>query len=117
CTPWNPLLGYGETGPGALTGNKALQDYLFLPSHSTYTNTTKVFSANIAGSIFTLPAGDLAFAAGYEHREESGEYNPDAMLQTGLSTSLAGAPTKGGYELDEFYLEMNVPILADMTLA
>ncbi|WP_207911825.1 TonB-dependent receptor [Stenotrophomonas sp. ATCM1_4] len=117
CTPWNPLLGYGEAGIGSLAGNKALQDYLFLPSHDTYTNTTKVLSANLSGSLFTLPAGDLAFAAGYEHREESGEYNPDAMLQSGLSTSLAGAPTKGDYELDEFYLEMNVPILADMAFA
>jgi len=117
CTPWNPLLPYGATGPGALAGNEALQNYLFLPSHDTYTNTTKVYSANLAGSIATLPAGDLAFAAGYEHREESGEYNPDALLQSGLSTSLAGAPTKGDYELDEFYLELNVPILADLPFA
>ncbi|MGE8226768.1 MAG: TonB-dependent receptor domain-containing protein [Stenotrophomonas sp.] len=117
CTPWNPLLGYGETGIGGLTGNQALQDYLFLPSHDTYTNTTKVLSANLSGSVVTLPAGDLAFAAGYEHREESGKYSPDAMLQSGLSTSLAGGPTQGKYELDEFYLEMNVPILADMPFA
>ncbi len=117
CTPWNPLLPYGETGAGALAGNEALQNYLFLPSHDTYTNTTKVYSANLAGTVATLPAGDLAFAAGYEHREESGEYNPDALLQSGLSTSLAGGPTKGDYELDEFYLELNVPILADLPFA
>ncbi|GAB3063071.1 TonB-dependent receptor domain-containing protein [Stenotrophomonas tumulicola] len=117
CTPWNPLLPYGATGAGALAGNEALQNYLFLPSHDTYTNTTKVYSANIAGSLFTLPAGDLAIAAGYEHREESGEYNPDALLQSGLSTSLAGAPTRGDYDLDEFYLELNVPILADLPFA
>ncbi|MEQ4576103.1 MAG: TonB-dependent receptor [Gammaproteobacteria bacterium] len=117
CTPWNPLLPYGATGPGALAGNEALQAYLFLPSHDTYTNTTKVWNANITGSLATLPAGELAVAAGYEHREESGEYNPDAMLQSGLSTSLAGAPTKGDYKLDEFYLELNVPILADVAFA
>ncbi|WP_313204096.1 TonB-dependent receptor [Stenotrophomonas sp.] len=116
CTPWNPLAPYGSTEAGSLA-DPALQSYLFLPSHDTYTNTTKVYSANLAGSIATLPAGDLAFAAGYEHREESGEYNPDALLQSGLSTSLAGAPTKGDYELDEFYLEMNVPILADVAFA
>jgi len=116
CTPWNPLAPYGSTEAGSLAA-PALQSYLFLPSHDTYTNTTKVYSANLAGSIATLPAGDLAFAAGYEHREESGEYNPDALLQSGLSTSLAGAPTKGDYELDEFYLEMNVPILADVAFA
>ncbi|WP_312707349.1 TonB-dependent receptor [Stenotrophomonas sp.] len=116
CTPWNPLAPYGSTEAGSLA-DPALQAYLFLPSHDTYTNTTKVYSANLSGSIATLPAGDLAFAAGYEHREESGEYNPDALLQSGLSTSLAGAPTKGEYELDEFYLELNVPILADVAFA
>lgn len=116
CTPWNPLAPYGSTEAGSLA-DPALQAYLFLPSHDTYTNTTKVYSANLSGSVATLPAGDLAFAAGYEHREESGEYNPDALLQSGLSTSLAGAPTKGEYELDEFYLELNVPILADVAFA
>ncbi|AWH26497.1 TonB-dependent receptor [Stenotrophomonas sp. YAU14D1_LEIMI4_1] len=116
CTPWNPLAPYGSTEAGSLA-DPALQNYLFLPSHDTYTNTTKVYSANLSGSIATLPAGDLAFAAGYEHREESGEYNPDALLQSGLSTDLAGAPTKGDYELDEFYLELNVPILADVAFA
>jgi iron complex outermembrane receptor protein len=116
CTPWNPLAPYGDTGAGSLA-DPALQAYLFLPSHDTYTNTTKAYSANIGGSLASLPAGDLAFAAGYEHREESGEYNPDALLQSGLSTDLAGAPTKGSYELDEFYVELNVPVLADMPFA
>ncbi|PTS76003.1 TonB-dependent receptor [Stenotrophomonas sp. HMWF022] len=116
CTPWNPLAPYGSTGNGSLA-DPALQAYLFLPSHDTYTNTTKAYSANISGSLFTLPAGDLAIAAGYEHRQESGEYNPDALLQSGLSTDLAGAPTKGSYKLDEFYVELNVPVLADMPFA
>jgi len=116
CTPWNPLLPYGSTGEGSLS-DPALQAYLFLPSHDTSTTTTKVYSANLSGSVVTLPAGDLAFAAGYEHREESAEYSPDALLQSGLSTDLAGGPTKGGYKLDEVYLELNVPILADMPFA
>ncbi len=96
---------------------RPLQAYLYLPSHDTYTNTTKAYSANIGGSLFSLPAGELAIAAGYEHREESGEYNPDALLQSGLSTDLAGKPTKGSYKLDEFYVELNVPVLADMPFA
>ncbi|KAG1251662.1 hypothetical protein G6F65_018253 [Rhizopus arrhizus] len=116
CTPWNPLAPYGSTGNGSLA-DPALQAYLYLPSHDTYTNTTKAYSANIGGSLFSLPAGELAIAAGYEHREESGEYNPDALLQSGLSTDLAGKPTKGSYKLDEFYVELNVPVLADMPFA
>ena len=109
CTPWNPLLGYGIDGAGSLS-NPDLQKYLFLPTHDTSLTTSKVYSANLSGALFTLPAGDLSFAAGYEHREEQAEYNPDALLQSGLSTDLAGASTAGGYKLNEFFLELNVPI-------
>ncbi|MEE7546212.1 TonB-dependent receptor, partial [Xanthomonas sp. Kuri4-1] len=116
CTPWNPLLPYGQSGAGSLS-DPALQAYLFLPSHDTSETTTKVYSANISGTVFTLPAGDLALAAGVEHREEDAAYNPDALLQSGLSTGLSGGPTAGGYKLDEVYLELNVPILADMPFA
>ncbi|WMJ70409.1 TonB-dependent receptor [Stenotrophomonas sp. 24(2023)] len=116
CVPWNPLLGYGQGGPGSLS-NPDLQKYLFLPTHDTSLTTSKVYSANISGSLFTLPAGDLSVAAGYEHREEQAEYNPDALLQSGLSTDLAGASTAGGYKLNEFFLELNVPILADLPFA
>ncbi|MFI8719823.1 TonB-dependent receptor domain-containing protein [Stenotrophomonas sp. NPDC077464] len=116
CTPWNPLLPYGAQGQGSLA-NEALQNYLFLPSHDTSVTTSKVYSANLSGSIVTLPAGDLSFATGYEHREEEANYSPDALLQSGLSTDLAGAPTAGGYKLDEYYLELNVPILADLPFA
>ena len=116
CTPWNPLLPYGAAGQGSLS-NEALRNYLFLPSHDTSVTTTKVYSANLSGSIVTLPAGDLSFATGYEHREEDANYSPDALLQSGLSTDLAGAPTSGGYKLDEYYLELNVPILADLPFA
>ncbi|WP_369943284.1 TonB-dependent receptor plug domain-containing protein [Xanthomonas medicagonis] len=116
CTPWNPLLPYGATGAGSLA-DPALQAYLFLPSHDTSTTTTKIYSANLSGTIMALPAGDLAMAAGYEHRSENAKYEPDALLQSGLSTDLAGAPTKGGYSLDEVYLEFNIPVLADMPFA
>ncbi|MBO1749091.1 TonB-dependent receptor [Stenotrophomonas sp. SI-NJAU-1] len=116
CTPWNPLLGYGVEGAGSLS-NPDLQKYLFLPTHDTSLTTSKVYSANLSGALFTLPAGDLSFAAGYEHREEEAEYNPDALLQSGLSTDLAGASTAGGYKLNEFFLELNVPILADLPFA
>ena len=116
CTPWNPLLPNGAAGAGSLA-DPALQAYLFLPSHDTSMSTTKVYSANLSGTIMALPAGDLAMAAGVEHRSEDARYDPDALLQSGLSTDLAGAPTRGGYSLDEVYLEFNIPVLADMPFA
>jgi iron complex outermembrane receptor protein len=35
-------------------------------------------------------------------------------VQTGYSTDLAAGPTGGGYDVNEVYLELNVPILADL---
>ncbi|MDR2871182.1 MAG: TonB-dependent receptor [Xanthomonadaceae bacterium] len=116
CIPWNPLASAGMNVPGSLS-DPDLQRYLYMNSHDTSKTTTHVYSANIGGSLVELPAGDLRMAAGYEHRREAAEYNPDALKQSGLSTDLAGSPTKGRYSLDEFYLEFQIPILADVFLA
>lgn len=116
CRPWNPLLPYGVDGQGSLA-NQELQDFLF-PTFTTrgVTKTTS-FTANLSGAIVTLPAGDLGFALGVEHRKEEGSYVPDAFAQSGQSTGLGQKPTRGQYDLNEVYLELNVPLLADMAFA
>jgi iron complex outermembrane receptor protein len=116
CLAWNPLLGPDVNAPGSMN-NKELQKYLFLPTHDTSTTETQVYSLNLSGVLATLPAGDLGIAAGFEHRKESAHYSPDALLQSGLSTSLAGSETQGGYSLDEFYVELAVPLLSDVAFA
>lgn len=116
CRPWNPLLPYGVAGQGSLA-DPELQSFLF-PTYTTRGETkTTSFTANLAGSIVTLPAGDLGFAVGVEHRKEQGSYVPDAFAQSGMSTGLGQKPTQGEYDLNEVYLELNVPILADMAYA
>ncbi|WP_058833716.1 TonB-dependent receptor [Luteimonas abyssi] len=118
CTPWNPLTRFGDPTDYANTLNDpALQQYLMLPSHDTSETTTHIFSANIGGVLATLPAGDLGVAFGIEHRKEEARYTPDALLQSGLSTSLAGGPTQGDYSLNEAYLEFQIPLLADVPFA
>lgn len=117
CVPWNPYLAFGQIGPGGLTGNQALQRYLFQEEHSNGETETSVFSANFAGSVFTLPAGDLGFAVGVESRKEQGEFVPDALAVTGGSTNLAAGPTGGSYRVNEIYGELEIPVLADMPFA
>jgi hypothetical protein len=51
-------------------GNEELQAWLFPAEITTGRTTTKNFFANIAGTIVTLPAGDLGFAFGVESRKE-----------------------------------------------
>jgi len=117
CQVWNPFLAYGVTGAGALSGNQALQNYLFQEEHATGETTTKVWAANLAGSLFSLPAGELGFAVGAEYRNESGKFVPDALAVTGGSTNLSSGPTRGGYNVKEFYAELSAPLLKDVPMA
>ncbi|MGJ4730363.1 TonB-dependent receptor domain-containing protein [Luteimonas sp. SDU101] len=117
CTPWNPFAGFGTGAVANSLDDEAVRAYLFRQEHALGETETTSYFANLAGSIMTLPAGDLGFAVGYEYREEKGGYTPDAIAQSGESTNLAAGPTYGEYSVDEFYAELNIPVLADMPFA
>ncbi|MBU8976642.1 MULTISPECIES: TonB-dependent receptor [unclassified Lysobacter] len=114
CVAWNPFIPYGQVGEGGLTGNQALQDWLFQRLNSSGETETTVYSANISGSLATLPGGDLGVAVGVENRKEQGRFIPDAQAVTGNSTTLASGPTQGSYTVDEIYAELFLPVLADL---
>lgn len=116
CIPFNPFLPYGQAGQGSLA-NPALQAFLFPEYHDAGLTTTTIYSANMGGSLFTLPAGDLGIAFGVEHREEDGRFVPDAFAQTGQSTGLPATTTEGAYSLNEAYVELEIPVLADVAFA
>jgi iron complex outermembrane recepter protein len=116
CIPWNPLLPAGQGGSGSLS-NAALQALLFPEYHDIGRTKTVDYSANITGPVFALPAGDLGVAVGYEHRNESGKFVPDAYSQSGQSTNLSSGPTSGRYKVDEFYAEIDVPVVKDVPFA
>lgn len=116
CTPWNPLGNFGEGGANTLA-DPDVQNYLFARNQSLSESETQVFSADISGSIVELPAGPLGFAAGIEHRKESALYSPDAMMQNGTTTSNAAGLTQGQYDLNEAYLELNIPVVSDVPFA
>ncbi len=112
CVPWNPLAGFGAGTEANSLSDPAVQAFLFPTTHNRGQTTTAMYFANIGGLLFTLPAGDVTFAVGTEHRKEDGEFVPDALAQSGASSTLAAGATKGTYDLDEYYAELNVPILA-----
>jgi iron complex outermembrane receptor protein len=117
CVPWNPWIPAGTVAPGGITGNQALQEFLFQTEHSIGQTSTQVVSANLSGLLFTLPAGDLQFAGGVERRKEKGEFTPDALSVSGGSTNLGARPTEGSYDVNEAYLEFQIPLLADLAFA
>ncbi|VXB37940.1 TonB-dependent receptor [Luteimonas sp. 9C] len=116
CTPWNPLIPFGYAAENSL-GDPNVQAYLYKPGQALSETETRAYFANLSGTIFTLPAGDVGMAVGVEHRKESGSFSPDALAQTGDSTDLAAGPTGGSYSLDEIYAELQIPLLSDVPFA
>jgi iron complex outermembrane recepter protein len=113
CIPFNPFLPYGQAGQGSL-GDPALQALLFPEYHDVGKTKTTDYTANLAGTLFSLPAGEVGLAVGIEHRREQGRFVPDAVNQAGQSTGLAAQITQGSYDLDEAYAELEIPVLADL---
>ena len=110
CVPLNLLGGVGSITPEMLA-------YSTFVAHDEYQYTMKQWFANLSGEIVELPGGMLAFAAGLEHRSESGYDSPDALINSGNTTGNARTATAGSYKLDEAYLELSAPLLRDVFLA
>lgn len=70
----------------------------------------KIFSANIGGELFDLPAGSFGAAAGVTYREEGGRFDPNDLSEGGL-TRFPVPPASGGFSSTEFYLETVLPLL------
>ncbi len=117
CVPFNPFLRYGWEGEGGLSNNQELQDFLYQPFLNLGRTTTRAISANVTSTLFPLPAGDVAVAAGVERRVEAGEYIPALVSTEGLVTALSAGPTRGSYGLKEGYVEVQVPLLSGKRLA
>ncbi len=107
CVPLNIF-----SGPGGITPE--MLQYIQYIEHDRSDNKIATASANISGGLFDLPGGEFNFAAGYEHRNYSGSYEPDAVVVAGESNGVPSLPTSGSYSIDEYYVELNAPLLKDL---
>ena len=106
CVPFNIFGGVGSITP-------AMLDYVgFIQRDSSKQNLWGA-SANVTGSLLDLPGGPLGIAFGVEHRDLKGRFDPDPIVAAGLGSDIPALPTKGGYNIDEAYAELNAPLLAD----
>ncbi len=110
CVPLN-LFG----GPGTITPE--MLNYILFNERDHSGQDLRVWTANISGNLFQLPAGSLDGAAGYEHRNLHGFYTPDQVVTDGDSNGVPSGPTQGSYSVDEFFVELNAPLLADQPFA
>lgn len=107
CVPFN-LFG----GEGSIT--QAMLDYVGFVQRDSSEQKLWGLTANATGGLFELPGGTLSLAVGVEHRDYSGRFDPDPIVAAGLGSDIPALPTRGSYNVDEAYAELNAPILANV---
>jgi iron complex outermembrane receptor protein len=110
CVPLNVLA-----DPGGYSAS--MLDYVGINTYERYGSSEKGPQIDVSGEIFSLPAGGVNLAMGLSHRSIYGYDTPDAPSSEGLTTNLAGQPTRGGYNVNEAYAEFNVPVLKELPMA
>ena len=106
CVPLN-IFG----GPGTITPQMLAWIQPIVRDNSEQKINT--FSANISGDLFEMWSGPLSFAAGVERRDYKGFYQPDPITVAGFYNGVPSLPTAGAYDVNEAYLELNVPLMRD----
>jgi iron complex outermembrane recepter protein len=103
CAPFNPF-GNGIATPAA---------YAYVTSLGTEDSllTQRDFNASINGPLFSLPAGAVKAAVGYENRRDSAAYAANAFFAQGDSFYSPLGPVSGAYVTNEVFGELLVPLI------
>jgi outer membrane receptor protein involved in Fe transport len=117
CIPVN-LFGMGSITAGLddITARNLLT-YLKAPASTQAKVEQKIISGYISGNMFSMPAGDARFVVGAEYRDETSESIGDALTQQGLNAGNISPPIIGDFDVSEVFVELEIPLLADMAFA
>ena len=105
-------------------GDAALSDDCFQAVNATLQtraqNRQDIIELNFEGALAEWGAGELRAAAGYQHRDNSATFVPDILQSTVSYTDQVVGVYPTGYmnastSVDDLYLEMLVPLLANRT--
>lgn len=106
-------------GAGQLTPE--MVDTFVIQAQNSDISTLQVLTAAVTGSFGDFAIGNsdpIGFAAGIERRIVSASFIPDEFLASGdVAGFNAGEPTSGGYNVNEVFGELNIPVqVGDMRL-
>ena len=110
CVPFNFFGGQGPNGTGSITPE--MLDFVGFVQRDFSEQTLQDFAFNITGDLASLPAGDLAFAAGIEYREHEGSYRPDPIAESGETAGIPAGATAGEFDVTEFFAELSIPLIS-----
>ena len=115
CVPLNLWGGSTDIGVGTITPE--MLNYITFTAQDASGTTLQSYQANLSGDLIELPAGPLGFALGWEKRWNDGFDQPDALIAAGITSGNSRQPTSGSFNVQEAYIELAVPLLADMPFA
>ncbi|VAW06585.1 TonB-dependent receptor, partial [hydrothermal vent metagenome] len=106
CLPFNLL--------GPSTNSQLSKNYFQYTSRTKVRTTQSVAGASANGPLFSMPAGDVKVAAGFEYRRESLRLRDDELARSGqLSLTVGSQDVDANFNVWEVYGEVLAPILAD----
>lgn len=116
--------GDGQCVPVNIFGTNSVSaeaaNFIFQPTTSQNEIRQENFMASVVGDTedyFSLPAGPIKFALGYEWRREQSSFSPDSFALAGLTfgtQASRGGPTNpsgGQFEVQEYFTEVQVPLI------
>jgi iron complex outermembrane receptor protein len=104
CAPFNPF------GNGIASG--AALAYVTSLATEQSILTQRDFNASVNGALFSLPAGAVKVALGYENRRETSDYTPSAFFEQAAGYSVPLAPLSGSFMTNEVFGELLVPLIS-----
>ena len=75
-------------------------------------NMQTVYTFNLGGAAFDLPAGPLDYVVGVERRVEKSKYEPAVGGRVPITRSSIDRPVNGGYDTNEYYVEVVAPVIS-----
>lgn len=115
CVPFNFFGGQGPDGQGSIT--QEMLDFVTYTQQDSSEQQLLDIALNISGNIFSLPAGEVAFAAGIEYRDQEGRFIADPIAERGDTAGIPAGSTFGEFDVTEIYGELNIPLIADASFA
>ena len=124
CVPYNLFSG-GLAGDGGIQaihdGGASLQSYIAQSTFIRGSGKQRILQGVVSGETpITIPGapGPVSAAFGYETKELKTDYSPDAPSIAGDRSGSGGAaiPLAGAYDVNEFFVELGVPVMDNLSL-
>jgi len=106
------------TDPEFLYGNRtpAQEAFLFGRDYGQTTYDQQTLEGYVTGDLFSLPAGEVGAAFGFQIQKDEIEDTPGENTLNGNSWGLSGAGITAGDQLTKaIYAEVKIPVLEDVT--